>query len=336
LNGEDTLTKIRLDLQGKRIGTEAERVESNAHEQKAKNKEKILKAGLPDDYCGPCYGAQEKDDQCCNTCDELVDAYKAKHWNSDFALVTSEQCIREGRDHKETKRMSKGEGCNLSGFMNVNRVSGNFHIAMGEGVERDGHHIHSFLPEDAPNFNASHVIHHLSFGGTWSGNEDRVLDGVTKIVTKYHGTTGLFQYFIKVVPTTYIGKEFSVSGHEETNRYFFVERFRPLMNEYIEGEDDDDVKSSVTGTDNETGLVTVKAGQQKKHSHSSHHNVRNTGVLPGVFFMYEIYPFAIEISRNSVPLTHLLIRITAMVGGVFTIVRWIDSCFHERERTRRK
>jgi hypothetical protein len=108
------------------------------------------------------------------------------------------------------------------------------------------------------------------------------------------------------------------------------------MNEYIEGEDDDEAEDSVTSTDNETGLVTVKAGGHKKHSHSSHHNVRNTGVLPGVFFMYEIYPFAIEISRNSVPLTHLLIRIMAMVGGVFTIVRWIDSCFHERERTRRK
>jgi hypothetical protein len=337
---EDTLSKIRLDPQGKRIGTEAERVESNAHEQQAKNKERILKAGLPDDYCGPCYGAQEKDkdDQCCNTCDEVLAAYKKRKWISDYALVTSEQCIREGRDHKETKKMTKNEGCNLSGFMNVNRVSGNFHIAMGEGKERDGRHIHSFLPEDAPNFNASHVIHHLSFGGTWAGNDDRVLDGVTKIVTKYHGTTGLFQYFIKVVPTAYIGKEFSDTGYQETNRYFFVERFRPLMSEYIEGEDDDEVNAdSSTSTDNSTGLVTVTAGAgNKKHSHSSHHNVRNTGVLPGVFFMYEIYPFAIEISRNSVPLTHLLIRILAMVGGVFTIVRWTDSCLHERERTRRK
>ena len=34
--------------------------------------------------------------------------------------------------------MSFGEGCNLSGHFIVNRVAGNFHIAMGEGVERDG------------------------------------------------------------------------------------------------------------------------------------------------------------------------------------------------------
>jgi hypothetical protein len=48
--------------------------------------------------------------------------------------------------------------------MTVNRVAGNFHIAMGKGVERNGRYIHSFLEEDLPNFNVSHIIHQLSFG----------------------------------------------------------------------------------------------------------------------------------------------------------------------------
>lgn len=286
---EDTLSKIRLDLKGKRISAEAEKVESNANQLKQLEKEKIMKAKLPENYCGPCYGAQKEDDECCNTCDELIEAYKLKKWSSSYALITSEQCIREGRDHKEHKKMTKGEGCNLSGFMNVNRVSGNFHVALGEGVERDGRHIHSFIPEDAPFFNSSHVIHHLSFGGTWSGNEDRTLDGVTKIVTKQHGTTGLFQYFIKVVPTTYIGKAFSEDGYQETNRYFFVEKFRPLMKAYVVGEDDDDLDADGDASEeknNETGLVSVTAGHSKTHSHSSHHAVKkNAGILPGIFFM---------------------------------------------------
>jgi hypothetical protein len=58
-------------------------------------------------------------------------------------------------------------------------------------------------------------------------------------------------------------------------------------------------------------------------------------VLPGVFFVYEIYPFAVEITKNTVPFTHLLIRLMATVGGVFTIVRWADSALAERERQRR-
>jgi hypothetical protein len=329
--------KLRLDLKGIPLTRKAELVESNAHEQKQKEKARIMEQSMPKDYCGPCYGAQEEDTQCCNTCDELLEAYSKKHWISDIALITSEQCIREGRDHKEKKKIKKGEGCNLSGFMTVNRVSGNFHIAMGEGIERDGRHIHSFIPSDAVNFNASHVIHHLSFGGTWEGNTDSKLDGVTKIVTKYHGTTGLFQYFIKVVPTTYIGTDFSAEGYIETNRYYFTERFRPLMKEYIEGEDDDKEEEDDDHVEKDkNGVVSVKAGQAKKHSHSSQHNVKNTGVLPGVFFMYEIYPFAIEISRNSVPLTHLLIRIMATVGGVFTVVRWADSFVYDLERKHRR
>ncbi len=48
--------------------------------------------------------------------------------------------------------------------MKVNKVAGNFHVAMGEAMERDGRHIHQFMPEDAPNFNCSHIIHELSFG----------------------------------------------------------------------------------------------------------------------------------------------------------------------------
>jgi hypothetical protein len=65
----------------------------------------------------------------------------------------------------------------------------------------------------------------------------------------------------------------------------------------------------------------VKHGPQAAHDH---HHVRNS-ILPGVFFIYEIYPFAVEVSETSVPLTHLLIRIMATIGGVFTIVKWADA-----------
>ena len=112
-------------------------------------------------------------------------------------------------------------------------------LAMGEGIERDGRHIHTFNPDDTHNFNASHIIHNLSFGpeiGDQSKEEQTTLNGVRKIVTKDYGTTGLFQYFIKIVPTTYVG--YGRRGRDvETNRYFYTERFRPLMKEYLEGDD---------------------------------------------------------------------------------------------------
>ncbi|VEU35358.1 unnamed protein product [Pseudo-nitzschia multistriata] len=338
INVEDTLVKKRLHMNGKLFSQEEIKAELNMHHQEQLRKLEILKSKLPADYCGPCYGAHEREDQCCDTCDDVIEAYKNKKWKTDLLQYTSEQCVREGRDNAEPKKMTKGQGCNLSGYMTLNRVAGNFHIAMGEGIERDGRHIHTYNPEDSINFNASHIIHHLSFG-VEDGHEP--LNGATKIVTTDTGSTGLFQYFIKIVPTTYVGhgvnfpefdqnlpslfeeaEEFASSDHRkiETNRYFFTERFRPLMTELLDDED---------YMDDDSGKAAADTGYTGGHHNKKHHSKQNS-VLPGVFFIYEIYPFAMEIKQNEVPFTHLLIRLMATIGGVFTLARWIDSVLSER------
>jgi endoplasmic reticulum-Golgi intermediate compartment protein 3 len=331
LNVEESMEKRRLNMRGMPIG-KAEAVESNLNQELDKKKNDILSMDVPDGYCGPCYGSGDENVTCCNTCDELIEAYGKKRWRTDIILTTSEQCIREGRDHAEPKRMKKGEGCNLAGSMTLSRVAGNFHIAMGEGVERDGRHIHAFVPDDTPNFNASHIIHHLSFGAPEEEWADSYLDGAAKIVTKELGTTGLFQYFIKVVPTTYNEKKGSEVKRKETNRYFVTERFRPLMREFV---DDDDGGGADDEAASKRGLEGKRPGEKDfvdatingGHSNPKNHDVKNA-ILPGVFFIYEIYPFAVEVTPNSVPLTHLLIRIMATIGGVFTIVRWADSLLY--------
>ena len=355
INIEDTLKKIRLhEKNGKVYSRDEIKVELNAHRGEQEKKERILNENLEEDYCGPCYGAHEKEEQCCQTCDDVVEAYEKKKWKTELLQYTAEQCVREGRDRQEPKNMTQGEGCNLSGYMTVNRVSGNFHIAMGEGIERDGRHIHTYVPEDAPNFNASHIIHQLSFGPE-DGKEP--LNGATKIVTEKTGSTGLFQYFIKIVPTAYVGEgshfpkideaydalpslypeveEFAAAAAAannggdsrltrkmETNRYFFTERFMPLMTELLEDE-------HYEGDD--YGKAAADAGYTGGHHNEDHHMKQNS-VLPGVFFIYEIYPFAMEITQNSVPFTHLLIRLMATIGGVFTLARWADSVLNERSR----
>jgi hypothetical protein len=153
-------------------------VETNFHAEQQTTKERLLKEALPEDFCGPCYGAQDKEGQCCQTCDDVLMAYTKKRWKTELLKYTAEQCVREGRDKAEPKKMTKGQGWNLSGYMTVNRVSGNSHIAMGEGIERDGQHIHTYMPEDAPNYNASHIIHQLSFGPE---DVKEPLNGATKL-----------------------------------------------------------------------------------------------------------------------------------------------------------
>lgn len=45
----------------------------------------------------------------------------------------------------------------------------------------------------------------------------------------------------------------------------------------------------------------------------------DTAVLPGIFFVYDLAPFMVEISMESYPLTHLFTRLCAIVGGIFTV-----------------
>lgn len=297
------------------------------------------------------------------------------------------QCRREGRT--KPKRMRKGEGCNIAGFMKFNRVNGNFHIAMGEGVERNGQHIHTFLPDDVGNFNASHIIHKLQFGPeykhpgskTYGNSEQTTLENVKKIVTEQNGVSGMFQYFIQIVPTKYVGKDLvkKIAPKEvfardepelETNRYFTTERFTPLMlnindenwelgelvaNKYKnhdeegmedaieEGkkqrmayDDDDDYYDFYNERQEPDVLAGAKVGGNSGTSHHRHENHRQQqAILPGIFFIYQVYPFEVEVTKNSVPLTHLFIRILSTIGGVFSIVGMIDTVWSSRNNAKR-
>ena len=325
---DDGLVKKRLLLNGQPVSDEVIKAELNKHEKEDRDLQQAIKAELGEDYCGSCYGAHENEDDCCNTCDEVLEAYKKKHWHAEAAQQSAEQCKREGKTSLSPKRISNGEGCNLSGYMKINRVAGNFHIALGEGVERDGRHIHLFMPDDTPNFNTSHIIHELTFGPKVSQLEHGGLESVNKITTNENGGTGLFQYFIKVVPTTYKDKNGNVVG--TTNRYFFTERYRPLMTELIEDEHFD------LAGDKEKKTAGAHAGGHLKDSHSKHnHHSHMNSILPGVFFVYEISPFAVEVTAKKVPISHLLIRIMALLGGIITTVGWIDGFMFRREKNNR-
>jgi hypothetical protein len=67
----------------------------------------------------------------------------------------------------------------VTGHMLVNKVAGNFHIAQGESIVRDGRHIHQFNPALAPKFNVSHTIHSLSFGEPYPSMPANPLDSGT-------------------------------------------------------------------------------------------------------------------------------------------------------------
>ena len=202
----DTMEKTRLHLDGSRLSEDEISVSVNRAHQKEKAALEALDKSLAKDYCGPCYGAQTEEGQCCNHCDDVIKAYNEKHWDGNAVKMLAEQCIREGKT-KPKKLEEAGEGCRITGFMEFGRVNGNFHIAMGEGVERNGQHIHTFLPEDTSRYNCSHIINKLQFGPVFDNDvgdlessfgamEKTSLNGVTKIVTEENGKIILLQIIV--------------------------------------------------------------------------------------------------------------------------------------------
>lgn len=147
--------------------------------------------------CESCYGAESMDSPCCNTCEEVREAYRRRGWamNSADGVI---QCEREGWTQKMKEQAE--EGCSMYGYLLVNKVAGNFHFAPGKSFQQHNIHIHDMQQFGRTAFNMSHTIRRLSFGTEYPGLVNP-LDGYSEISHK-EGSS-MYQYFVKVVPTRY-------------------------------------------------------------------------------------------------------------------------------------
>jgi hypothetical protein len=170
------------------------------------------------DSCGSCYGAETPAQPCCQTCEEVREAYRLKGWG--FANPDNiQQCIVE----QWSKRIEeqRHEGCEVYGHLLVNKVAGNFHFAPGKSYTQASMHIHDTLAfSRSGSFNLTHEIVRLSFGDEYPGQANP-LDGVEKRPPE----TAMFQYFIKIVPTVY---ESLAGAAIATNQFSVTEHYRPL------------------------------------------------------------------------------------------------------------
>lgn len=73
------------------------------------------------------------------------------------------------------------EGCRVRGNLHLQKVNGNFHLALGSAHEIHGKHIHQFVMSDVAKFNCSHTVHKLSFGRDYYTKNDP-LNGIQHII----------------------------------------------------------------------------------------------------------------------------------------------------------
>lgn len=240
LSVDHNIFKIRLSSDGRQLSTEKQ--ELNAKPVPVDPTTAVAK---PESSCGDCYGSQDDERPCCNTCEDVQEQYRKKGWAFDPEIVT--QCKKEGFTKK--LKDQAGEGCRIHGFIHVNKVQGNFHFAPGKSFQTDHMHVHDLAALSfQQQFDLSHKITRLSFGEPYPGIINP-LDNVEK--TWRLSGSAMYQYFIKIVPTTYKepsgaiinSNQFSVNEHERiltpASRgglpgVFFIYDFSPIMVSFTE------------------------------------------------------------------------------------------------------
>lgn len=214
------------------------------HKEKETEKEKpkVNDTALAKPQCSSCYGAETVHLKCCNTCEEVQEAYRLKGWAiKDLSLI--EQCAGQAEELKAIFN----EGCQIYGYMEVNRVSGSFHIAPGKSFTLNHVHVHDVQPYSSSQFNMTHKIRGLTFGESIPGKTNPIdgMDGVATVEST------MFQYYLKIVPFTYekrneiiLSNQFSTTRHQKAvgsfsgesgmPGVFFQYEISPIMIKYSE------------------------------------------------------------------------------------------------------
>ena len=252
LHIEHNIFKRRLSLEGHPI-EEAKKEEIQSSTTPKKQNEtaeadasKSKELEIP--KCGSCYGAQVNDTHCCNTCQDVIDAYREKKWNP--STENFEQCKDEKMVESEHAKKAFDEGCNIFGTLEVNRMGGSFHIAPGKSFSINHIHVHDVQPFSSSRFNTSHRINKLTFGEEFGFGHTNPLDDL-EVTSKE--TAIMYQYFLKIVPTMYVQKgdkpilhtnQFSVTTHQKSALaitgesampgVFFSYELSPLMVKFTE------------------------------------------------------------------------------------------------------
>lgn len=255
-------------------------------------------------YCGSCYGARPVA-ECCNTCESLREAYAAKRWDVGKIASTAEQCVRAMAE--QLRAAKAGEGCELEGHITVNKVAGNFHVALGKSKSVNGRLLHTFDPAKVMFFNTSHEINTLSFGAAFA-RQSNPLSRRRRIPDPTKCRTAVAQYFIKIVPAMVhsVGRLSGYAVEIASHQYSFTEKWNLI------------------------GTGTAGTAEHRKWG-------RDKPILPGVFWMYDLSPFVVHrTTKPSATLLRYITRLCAVIGGIISLSSMAHGVFEQLQAMMRK
>ena len=248
-------------------------------------------------YCGDCYGAPSPSNAvksgCCNSCDEVREAYAQASWA--FGRGENvEQCERE--HYAEKLDAQRAEGCRIEGALQVNKVVGNFHLAPGRSFSNGNMHVHDLKNYiETPNgqkHDFSHMIHSLRFGPQlpesalakmtandlpWQNYGQNPLDN-TRQSTRDPNFN--YMYFIKIVPTSYLPLGWE-RNMKKVARLLSKTEKNAALGEIGFNADGSVETHQYSVTSHKRSLA---GGDDSEEGHAE--RLHSRGGIPGVFFSY--------------------------------------------------
>ena len=154
--------------------------------------------------------------------------------NRILLLAGVQQCIREGKtigmigENMNGNLTELNEGCRIHGYLEVNKVAGNFHIAPGQSFQEHHVHVHSLRNIRLNKLNTTHYIDQLTFGNAFP-NQINPLSNTKEVTNSHDGGSILYHYYVKIVPSTYvflnqtqlITNQYSVTKHKKNIKNIF-------------------------------------------------------------------------------------------------------------------
>ncbi|KAI1154880.1 DUF1692-domain-containing protein [Nemania diffusa] len=289
---------------------------------------------LDPDYCGTCYGTPAPSTAakpgCCNTCDEVREAYAQASWAFGRGEGV-EQCQRE--HYAEKLDEQRHEGCRIEGAIRVNKVIGNFHFAPGRSFSNGNTHVHDLKNYvDSPvKHSFEHEIHQLRFGpqlpedvskkysksSPWTNHHLNPLDQVKQMTDDPNFN---FMYFLKVVPTAYmpLGAKPSVQQERPADDSVWLGNLGSSFDGSMETH-----QYSVT-----SHKRSLNGGDDAAEGHQERMHAR--GGIPGVFFSYDISPMkVINREERAKTFSGFLTGLCAILGGTLTVAAAVDRGVYE-------
>ncbi|KZS92895.1 ER-derived vesicles protein ERV46, partial [Sistotremastrum niveocremeum HHB9708] len=273
--------------------------------------DKLAKSRGGEGYCGSCYGGVEPEGGCCQTCEDVRQAYVNRGWS--FSNPDAiEQCVSEGWTDKLREQSS--EGCNIAGGVRVNKVFGKLHFSPGQSFQTHSRQAHTLVPylKDENKHDFAHHIHQFQFEGDDDSNAYKAeltrelrkkvsldynpLDGYSGMTDK---TQYMFQYFLKVVSTRFS----TLKGETVNTHQYSVTHFERDLEH---------------GNNEESSQ-----GLQLSHGVNG---------IPGAFFSFEISPILVVHTETRQSFAHFITSTCAIVGGVLTIASILDSVLFATSR----